>query len=121
MTWLQATGQSWESCNIYVANNPQAFVESYWEVNYLDVYDVVGSESGQPSRPAPQESKSSYAGAVWPATWTPPAPFSTISPIPTIESHTALSGVAHTETLSTTIGLPPRMTKRVGPPQEPDA
>lgn len=41
--------KSWESCNIYVANHPEAFRESYWEVNYLDVYEVVGAVVTLPS------------------------------------------------------------------------
>ncbi|KAK4580089.1 hypothetical protein LTR86_000291 [Recurvomyces mirabilis] len=30
----------WQSCNDYVAGNPQAFTEAYWQVNYLDVYQM---------------------------------------------------------------------------------
>ncbi|KAI7354588.1 putative endo-1,3(4)-beta-glucanase [Hortaea werneckii] len=30
----------WRSCNMYVANNPQAYSEAYWEVNYLKVYQT---------------------------------------------------------------------------------
>nr|OQO30021.1 hypothetical protein B0A51_01919 [Rachicladosporium sp. CCFEE 5018] len=33
---------SWKSCNIYVANNPQAFVDSYWEINSLNVWTMTG-------------------------------------------------------------------------------
>lgn len=69
----KATSKSWESCNIYVANNPQAFVESYWEVNYLDVYEIVGDVSTPTA--APTNGMTSYAAAVWPASWTTPAPF----------------------------------------------
>lgn len=112
---LQATDQSWESCNIYVANNPQAFVDSHWEVNYLDVYEVSGWETVQ----APLESKSSYAGAAWPATWTPPAPFTTSAPVPR-SSKPASTGAAHTEE-PTTVGLQPGGTMRVGPPRQFDS
>ena len=39
-------GQGWQSCNEYVALNPDAFSETYWEVNYLKVYQVpAGVES----------------------------------------------------------------------------
>ncbi|KAI7515473.1 hypothetical protein KC316_g21475, partial [Hortaea werneckii] len=31
----------WRSCNMYVANNPQAYIEAYWEVNYLKVYQTI--------------------------------------------------------------------------------
>ncbi|KAH9834688.1 glycoside hydrolase family 16 protein [Teratosphaeria destructans] len=28
----------WTSCNEFVANNPQAYVDAYWQVNWLNVY-----------------------------------------------------------------------------------
>jgi len=33
--------QGWQSCNDFVAANPQAFTNAYWEVNYLNVYQTV--------------------------------------------------------------------------------
>lgn len=81
MNMVQATDKSWGSCNIFVANNPQAFVESYWEVNYLDVYEVVGASSVPPTGPAPPSAIPSLrdvissAGAIWPASWTVPSPY----------------------------------------------
>lgn len=70
--------KSWESCNVYVASRPEAFKESYWEVNYLDVYEVVGAvgapQAGPPPSP-PSKILTSYAGAAWPASWATPAPF----------------------------------------------
>ncbi|KAK0328260.1 hypothetical protein LTR54_001947 [Friedmanniomyces endolithicus] len=30
----------WQSCDDFVATNPQAFVDAYWEVNYLKVYQT---------------------------------------------------------------------------------
>ncbi|KAK4896930.1 hypothetical protein LTR27_005177 [Elasticomyces elasticus] len=30
----------WQSCNNFVANNPRAFIDTYWEVNYLKVYQT---------------------------------------------------------------------------------
>jgi hypothetical protein len=77
----QATTKSWESCNIYVANNPQAFVDSYWEVNFLDVYEVVAGAGLVPVPvPVPSPAMSLNAGAVWPASWTTPAPFASRIP-----------------------------------------
>ncbi|SMR42338.1 unnamed protein product [Zymoseptoria tritici ST99CH_1E4] len=35
----------WTSCNKFVAANPQAYVESYWAVNYLNVYQAVADTS----------------------------------------------------------------------------
>ncbi|KAF2482405.1 concanavalin A-like lectin/glucanase domain-containing protein [Neohortaea acidophila] len=32
---------SWSSCNEFVALNPGAFTETYWEVNYLNVYSLI--------------------------------------------------------------------------------
>ncbi|KAI7302546.1 hypothetical protein KC315_g16095 [Hortaea werneckii] len=31
----------WRSCSMYVASNPQAYSEAYWEVNYLKVYQTI--------------------------------------------------------------------------------
>ncbi|KAK3051804.1 hypothetical protein LTR09_007104 [Extremus antarcticus] len=31
----------WASCNMFVANSPQSFVESYWEVNYLKIFQTM--------------------------------------------------------------------------------
>ncbi|KAM0723771.1 hypothetical protein Q7P37_000761 [Cladosporium fusiforme] len=114
-----ATGQSWESCNIYVANNPQAFVESYWEVNYLDVYDIVGSAAVQGSGPVPVDGEStSYAGAAWPTSWTAPAPFTTSATTATT-SQAASSSAGHLEPEPTTVDMRPGVTMRVGPPPHP--
>ncbi|KAK3678540.1 hypothetical protein LTR78_001838 [Recurvomyces mirabilis] len=35
----------WQSCNDYVAGNPQAFTEAYWQVNYLNVYQMAAGSS----------------------------------------------------------------------------
>jgi len=68
----QATAQSWGSCNIYVAANPQVFADAYWEVNYLNVYQTTSPAAAAPPTP---RSLSSYAGATWDASMTVPAPF----------------------------------------------
>ena len=44
----------WSSCNDFVALNPSAFTETYWEVNYLNVYQSVSGTT-----PAPTSSLSS--------------------------------------------------------------
>ncbi|EME88045.1 glycoside hydrolase family 16 protein, partial [Pseudocercospora fijiensis CIRAD86] len=36
---LNATNQ-WSSCNAFVATSPQAFIDAYWEVNYLKVFQA---------------------------------------------------------------------------------
>ncbi|KAJ0289709.1 hypothetical protein COL940_001351 [Colletotrichum noveboracense] len=41
--WGQASdtcNQVAPTCNEYVANNPSAFTSAYWEVNYIDVYQL---------------------------------------------------------------------------------
>lgn len=48
--------QSWSSCNEFVALNPGAFTETYWEVNYLNVYQLVSG--------TPQTTSSSLSSAM---------------------------------------------------------
>jgi hypothetical protein len=74
---VKATEKSWGSCNIFVANNPQAFLESYWEVNYLEVYEVVAGVSAPPAQ-VPSDTTST-AGAVWSTSWTTPAPYGPVA------------------------------------------
>ncbi|KAK5109983.1 hypothetical protein LTR62_006350 [Meristemomyces frigidus] len=45
---LNATN-GWQSCNDYVAANPQDFTEAYWQINYLDVYQQAGLASSSSS------------------------------------------------------------------------
>lgn len=40
---------AWQSCNDFVAANPQAFVDAYWGVNYLNIFQT----SGAPATTAP--------------------------------------------------------------------
>ncbi|KAK0347280.1 hypothetical protein LTS16_022372 [Friedmanniomyces endolithicus] len=48
----------WQSCDDFVATNPQAFVDAYWEVNYLKVYQTAAG---------PQVTSSSSLSSVTPA------------------------------------------------------
>ncbi|KAK1046072.1 hypothetical protein LTR12_009127 [Friedmanniomyces endolithicus] len=48
----------WQSCDDFVATNPQAFVDAYWEVNYLKVYQTAAG---------PQATSSSSLSSVTPA------------------------------------------------------
>ncbi|KAK0936019.1 hypothetical protein LTR29_012391 [Friedmanniomyces endolithicus] len=48
----------WQSCDDFVATNPQAFVDAYWEVNYLKVYQTAAG---------PQTTSSSSLRSVTPA------------------------------------------------------
>ncbi|RMY05108.1 hypothetical protein D0867_10126 [Hortaea werneckii] len=41
----------WRSCNMYVASNPQAYSEAYWEVNYLKVYQTIPGAAPATSSP----------------------------------------------------------------------
>ncbi|KAK0931242.1 hypothetical protein LTR91_000190 [Friedmanniomyces endolithicus] len=48
----------WQSCDDFVATNPQAFADAYWEVNYLKVYQTAAG---------PQTTSSSSLSSVTPA------------------------------------------------------
>ncbi|KAK5955112.1 hypothetical protein OHC33_003791 [Knufia fluminis] len=58
------------TCDNYVANNPEAFKEAYWDVNYVRVYQLVDPEGAPPSatyiaseQPPKTVSSASYAVA----------------------------------------------------------
>jgi len=61
---------SWPSCIAYVAQNPSAYKNAYWEVNSLKVYQV------DPSSPVPSASAGSSAT---PAAYTSEVPLTTQS------------------------------------------
>ncbi|KAK5167026.1 uncharacterized protein LTR77_007755 [Saxophila tyrrhenica] len=41
--------QGWASCNMFVASSPQSFVNSYWEVNYLKVFQTTTFATPRPT------------------------------------------------------------------------
>ncbi|KXT07395.1 hypothetical protein AC578_439 [Pseudocercospora eumusae] len=95
---LNATNQ-WSSCNAFVATNPQAFVDAYWEVNYLKVFQAIAGAPSSSSlssvTPAESSTSVSASGAEGRSTTTTttsttsstmPLAASTSSPLPDVSS-----------------------------------
>ena len=55
-----------DTCEDYVTNNPSAFVDAYWAINTLQVFQNNGTNTTQPSRMRP---RSRTGGAVLPRSW----------------------------------------------------
>ncbi len=55
-----------DTCEDYVTNNPTAFVDAYWAINTLQVFQNNGTNSTQPSKMRP---RSRTGGAVLPRSW----------------------------------------------------
>lgn len=106
----QWAGAEWEesscgakaaTCNEYVRDNPEAFVEAYWEINALKVYKDDGNDAPVPSIPA-MPSKSTVASITAPVstvkssypTVAPPASSQPVVPPPSSKSAPAASSKA---------------------------
>ncbi|KAK4549534.1 hypothetical protein LTR36_006531 [Oleoguttula mirabilis] len=77
----------WQSCNDFVAANPQAFTDAYWEVNYLQIYQTV-------------------AGAVAPIS----SSLSSVVPVAKTSSVPTLSGNAEGRPTTPTMHFPVSLT-----------
>lgn len=85
--------QSWTSCNDFVANNPEAFNDTYWQVNYLAVYTT------PPAAPFPPSTSLSSV---------PVAPSTTLPPGALGQSATPTMSFPVTSSPTTTNTLPKR-------------
>ncbi|KAI5289177.1 Vacuolar protein sorting-associated protein 8 [Ascosphaera aggregata] len=61
------------SCEDYVKNNPEAFKEVYWSINWVKVFQQGDAPSAPPAQPALPASSASTAPSAPPDPWTPPA------------------------------------------------
>lgn len=103
----------WQSCNIHVATHPEAFHESYWEINHLEIYQIEDEPAvstttlTSSSLPAAStrsltrlssiaQGRSSTLTGV-PETWTTPS--ATVVRARALETETPDEPVAHSTTL----------------------
>ena len=51
---LQSSSSQWPSCNCYVAMNPTSFINTFWLVEWIKVYQVTGGQTVD-SSPGPNQ------------------------------------------------------------------
>ncbi|KAK0361841.1 hypothetical protein LTR02_016854 [Friedmanniomyces endolithicus] len=85
----------WQSCDDFVATNPQAFVDAYWEVNHLKVYQTAAgpqiTSSSSLSSVTPAIQTSSISTALSGAQGRSTTPSGTPSPVTTTPTSTPAS------------------------------
>ncbi|KXT12819.1 hypothetical protein AC579_1810 [Pseudocercospora musae] len=109
---LNATSQ-WSSCNAFVATNPQAFIDAYWEVNYLKVFQAAAGAPSSSSissvTPAESSTSVSASGAEGRSTTTTTITTSTTSSTTPLAASTSSplpgSSSAISEPASSTLGV----------------
>ncbi|KAK3075046.1 hypothetical protein LTR53_002017 [Teratosphaeriaceae sp. CCFEE 6253] len=120
---LSDPASGWQSCNNFVATNPQAFVDAYWEVNYLKVYQSTGApmvtSSGSLSSVLPAIRTSSVSTALSGAQGRSTTPTGIPSPVTTTPTSTPASSlIAETTTTSVvepSSSMPPESSGATGP------
>ena len=84
--WKQACSTLTEeaTCVDHVRNNPDAFADVFWEVAYIDVYQLGAAPAPSSSVVAPYPSVSTFS-AIQPSSVVPGNPYPSVSTFPAIE------------------------------------
>ncbi|KAF2132935.1 glycoside hydrolase family 16 protein [Dothidotthia symphoricarpi CBS 119687] len=96
-------GKKAATCDDYVKNNPEAFVDAHWTVNALKVYKASGDDS-TPEVPTSSSASAAISVSV-------PVPTSvSVSAVPTPTSKSTLSGKPHHSKTTAVVPVPSSKT-----------